>query len=368
MNTETPLDGNTTVAPRMIIISAVLLLVALTAYSLRIYTYVRPAFKLAGEDYIISLAVAVEMTVFALLVAASCYGLGRHSFYVTHDNSERALHCMFVIMMVGLWAATLARVSVAYMLLRLDSSHIWRITLWFGIIIQIVAVLGANICQLIQCRPLRSMWAVVPDARCWSPIQTQIWGYIFAGISILCDLLFALMPLPLVWNLTRPLLERILLAVLMALGLCATAVAALKIYHMNGFDLTSDFLRTIVEMALLSRVEELVLIVAACAPFLKSPTESFLRRFNVSGFRSTMQSLNKIVLTTNDSPHLAVNHKTSQSKGFEASKDTILHSQSSSEIGRNKGFELVQDALSGSSRQDMEHKRKDQTFAGANAV
>lgn len=140
--------------------------------------YVNP---ICCEELLLMIDKAVEMTVFALLVAASYYGLGRHSFYVTPDNSERALHYMFTIMMLGLWAATLARVSIAYMLLRLDSSLAWRITLWVGIIIQIIAVLGTNICQLLQCSPLRSMWAVVADARCWSPIQTQIYGYIFAG-------------------------------------------------------------------------------------------------------------------------------------------------------------------------------------------
>lgn len=111
------------------------------------------------------------------------------------------------------------------------------------------------------------------------------------------------MPIPLLMTLNRPFLERMLLALLMALGLCAAAVAALKIYHMSSFDLTNDALRTVVEMALLSRVEELVLITAACAPFLKSPTETFLRRFNISGFKNGMRSLGTIVPLDHSSSH-----------------------------------------------------------------
>lgn len=146
------------------------------------------------------------------------------------------------------------------------------------------------------------------------------------------------MPMSFIWTLSRPFLERMLLAVLMALGLCATAVAALKIYHMESFDLTSDFLRTVVTLALLSRAEELVLITAACTPFLKSPTENLLRHFNFPVFEGRVRPLNTFVDTESSMSPTEVNSqtsgttligsssKTSRLESHKLEKDTMLHS------------------------------------------
>lgn len=115
------------------------------------------------------------------MIASTYHGLGRHEFYVKPEELEQAMHYLYGVMVLGLWAATLARVSVAYMLLGLNNSLAWRITLWAGITIQIANVVGANICLFLQCSPLRAMWAVVPDAKCWSSVQAQTYGYVFAG-------------------------------------------------------------------------------------------------------------------------------------------------------------------------------------------
>lgn len=59
MNAEVLHNANTTTAPRALIISGILLLVALALYVLRMYTRFRRVYKIRAEDLILSLAVVV---------------------------------------------------------------------------------------------------------------------------------------------------------------------------------------------------------------------------------------------------------------------------------------------------------------------
>lgn len=101
---------------------------------------------------------------------------------------------------------------------------------------------------------------------------------LMAGIGILTDVLFVIMPLPLVWRLRRPIRERLIIAFLLSLVLCATAAASVKLYYVRVIVLEGEQLRLLVVPTLWSRIEEIALIAAACAPSLKSSTEDGLRQ------------------------------------------------------------------------------------------
>jgi hypothetical protein len=110
------------------------------------------------------------------------------------------------------------------------------------------------------------------------------------------------MPMFFVWKLNRPLLERILITVLMALGLFATGAAVLKLYYLRAYNLTvNDSLRIMVVLFIWCRIEEFVLIASACAPFLKSPVEQILNRFGVPMFKNKTRELNSLHSTNNNS-------------------------------------------------------------------
>jgi hypothetical protein len=110
------------------------------------------------------------------------------------------------------------------------------------------------------------------------------------------------MPMFFVWKLNRPLLERILITVLMALGLLATGAAVLKLYYLRAYNLTvNDSLRIMVVLFIWCRIEEFVLIASACAPFLKSPVEQILNRFGVPMFKNKTRELNSLHSTNSNS-------------------------------------------------------------------
>ena len=110
---------------------------------------------------------------------------------------------------------------------------------------------------------------------------------------MLVDLICALAPLFVVLQLSRSAIERTLMCCSMALGAVATIATALRIRHMKAFQNSpsADF-RAVFPLYLLTRVEELVLLVAASAPFLKPAIERLLRIWGVSTFRNPVRALN----------------------------------------------------------------------------
>ena len=109
------------------------------------------------------------------------------------------------------------------------------------------------------------------------------------------DLIFALMPMFLIWRLSRSVVERCLISLLMALGLFATAAGVLKIIHARTYDMTSpDGFREMMPIFLWCRMEEVILIVACSAPLLKAPVGQVLKRLGVPIFEQKTPRLNFI--------------------------------------------------------------------------
>lgn len=94
------------------------------------------------------------------------------------------------------------------------------------------------------------------------------------------DLILSLMPIRLIRTLHRSTSEKLLIGVLMALGLVATAVASIKMTTFNDFG-KGDPMQATVRPSTLAKLEEVVGIIASCLPCLKQPAEHILRKFGV---------------------------------------------------------------------------------------
>ncbi|KAH7397135.1 hypothetical protein BKA66DRAFT_521609 [Pyrenochaeta sp. MPI-SDFR-AT-0127] len=298
-----PPYGNTTIGPLVNITSGALLFVAVTIYGLRIYVRFR---NLSLEDYVITVAVAISLTEFALVCQASRYGFGRHNYYVSAENKSIVFRYLFGVVIIGLWSATLVRVSVALMLLRLKNTRSWKILLRTIVAIQIVSMVGVNICQLLQCRPIRAMWDMVPSAQCWTAKQMATYGYVHTSLGAACDIFFTGMLLSLIRTLHRHRSEKILLGCLMSLGTFASAAAIVKIVYMHLYDLQGDSLRIVIIITLLVRIEEAIGIIAACSPYLKNMVASCLGYLGIKLQRGSVWYLSTFMYRSRAGPPLVV--------------------------------------------------------------
>ncbi|PVH68255.1 hypothetical protein DL98DRAFT_632920 [Cadophora sp. DSE1049] len=334
-----PADGDSSTGPGVLAIFGGVFCTTLLLYLLRIYTRLRPKNRLNSSDYVVSLAVAIEIIIFSLFVAAVTEGFGRHNYYVTSEEKVNIFGILFGVNILGTWVSCLTRISVALMLLQFDSSVLWRVTLWAAIGFQVAVAFSSNVTVLLSCHPIRARWDDVPNAKCWTAQQAAIITYTFSGntymltgVAMICDLAFAIMPMFFIWGMNRALLERILISVLMALGLCATTTVAVKIYLATIFDMAiPDTYRAKLRVFLWCRLEECLLLASACAPYLKSLIERVLRRFGVAGFVPAAMELNSFHFS-NDLPEQQHSAEQSQEdKQMEAERVIPLPASCSSQ-------------------------------------
>lgn len=140
------------------------------------------------------------------------------------------------------------------------------------------------------------------------------------------DLAFAIMPTFFIWSLHRPVTERVLISVLMGLGTIAAVAGAMKLVYISAWDPREVTLRDWVPLLWWYRVEEIGLITAACAPFLKPFIERMLGQFGLSKFRFVTLGLNTIRSDPRDVPNDVENRGSStlQSTGPEQLKQNKL--------------------------------------------
>jgi len=260
-------------------------------FIVRIYTRLALSYKLNVSDYTNAVAVLAATITFGLFITAIVHGFGHHSFYITPEDSVIVFKCLYVVLNVGLFAAVFARISVACLCLQFTTSTVPKIILRAQITFQIASLIATAVATWIQCRPISAFWEAVPGGKCFSPPQS--WA--FTAIGIASDLVCAVIPILVISKLSRSLVERCLVCFLMAMSLFATAAGVLKIIYSYRFDHdSSDALRDMMPLFLWCRMEEVLLIIACEAPFLKSSIERVLRRMGLPVFQQKTKNLNSI--------------------------------------------------------------------------
>ncbi|PVH68435.1 hypothetical protein DL98DRAFT_381750, partial [Cadophora sp. DSE1049] len=266
------------ISPKLLISIGIIIGTGFPIFVARIYSRVRPHYKLSWDDYSIILAQACSIAGYALIVMACKYGLGRRGMYVSTQDNTKLWYYHFA--QVPLWYCGLAfmRISVASLLLRLKSSRAWKSVLWVIILSQIVLAVFAVFWTIFFCLPVPLKWQDSPVTRkCRPAKQMENFGIAYTAINVTVDLVLSLIPITFVWRLRRPLLERVVVGLLMSMGLAATAAAVIRLSH-KMFYSDPDPLRSIVMGTLWCKLEEVIGITAASIPYLKSVTEEVLQR------------------------------------------------------------------------------------------
>jgi hypothetical protein len=231
----------------------------------------------------------------SLAIAAIAHGWGKPAAFFTPENLLETRRLQFAVQTVWIVTYCLVRLSVACSLLRYGFDRSWRWSLYIIMASQVTISSSYVVIQFAQCTPISFNWAMVPDAKCWdiAPIITYGWiiagmyaardlvlFLIFTGVYIAMDLALSLMPIRLIRTLNRSTSEKVLICILMAMGLLATAVACAKMTTFTTFG-KGDPMQGTIMPSLLAKLEEQVGIIATSLPCLKNPVEKLLKKLGI---------------------------------------------------------------------------------------
>lgn len=254
--------------------------VALFLVIARIYTRITRTGSLYLDDWIIVFAEPLSLVGICLAIASTAYGWGKPAAYFTPEDLKQTLRLQFALQTVWLITLWLVRLSVACSLLRFGTERLWRWPLYFIMGFQTLISASYFVIQFAQCTPVSSNWDTGISSKCWNLDPIVTYGWVIGAVYITMDLTLSLMPIRLVRNLNRSQSEKMLIGVLMALGLFATAVNCAKMSTFTSFG-EGDVMQATIVPSLWAKLEEEVGIIATSLPWLKSPVENWLKKMGL---------------------------------------------------------------------------------------
>jgi hypothetical protein len=93
-----------------------------------------------------------------MLILCGTHGLGRHIFFISIPDLIMARKYYFIGGQFWLWAATMVRISVALMLLRVRSTLPWKILLYGLITVEVLLAGSESIFEMSKCTPFAANW------------------------------------------------------------------------------------------------------------------------------------------------------------------------------------------------------------------
>ncbi|KAF1978940.1 hypothetical protein BU23DRAFT_448834, partial [Bimuria novae-zelandiae CBS 107.79] len=234
---------------------------ALATIVVLLRSYVRLAMlKVFGkDDYVIVLAMALATITFACFVFETHYGLGKHFVVVKMDadmyknfSKTRYIHNLTIM-----FGVSCVKISVDFALLRFSSSKGQRRFLWGTI---------SFICTPVQAAwdfTLRPVPLGTGHAKCFSNTEFRNIGLMNSLINIITGVLFATLPIPLVWRLQINKRTKISLIVVLSLGWFACVAGIIKAARQYNF--LNDLDRTVHDTFTVWNYIELTIEIAAAS-------------------------------------------------------------------------------------------------------
>ncbi|KAF1813795.1 hypothetical protein P152DRAFT_292173 [Eremomyces bilateralis CBS 781.70] len=270
--------------PMIIAAHTSMLAIALILYICRMVSRSRPTFKLSWDDYLITIAVGIVVTTYALTIYSTSLGYGRHIEFLKPADAPLYIKLTWATQILWSWGVTFIKLSVAAMLLRIQRDTLWRVGMGACIVYLIVSAVVTMALQMTECKPMEFYWNKTIKGTCRS--RQDVFNAVL-GTSItllLSDVLFALLPLTFIFSLRRPLRDKLVLAFLMSLGLLCTIAGTRKLIYVKEFQKLNekDTTWSSVEMRVWAFAESYVGIMAACIPCLRAMFESGLKKIGIS--------------------------------------------------------------------------------------
>ncbi|KAF2829246.1 hypothetical protein CC86DRAFT_464898 [Ophiobolus disseminans] len=264
------------IAPQLLAVEGSLFALSMTAVLLRLYVRGFMLKTFGWDDWMMVVSACLSTACLGLFVHITTLGIGRHAEAFPLENIFPFFKVMYFYSITVIAAYSFIKLSIGFFLLRLADRTRWRPFLIGCLVFISVFTIGSTFAIIFQCSPVRAGWDYTlrpptpgGNAKCIDPTVFKNVGVFNSSINIATDLLFALIPIPMVWRLQINLQTRIGLAVILSLGLFASAVAIYKTPMQANFFKELDWSGKGAWYYIWQQVEMHVGIIAACLPTLK---------------------------------------------------------------------------------------------------
>ncbi|KAH7355703.1 hypothetical protein BKA66DRAFT_597566 [Pyrenochaeta sp. MPI-SDFR-AT-0127] len=233
----TPEEANYNNAPQILSITGSFFAAAASVVILRCYVRIKLLKVFGVDDYVMLFAMVMCAATFACFELRTDYGLGMHMEAITAAKYEIYLKIIYVQSIVVMVGVSAVKVSIAFCLLRLSVQRTYARILYGSVVFIVLMTIACAGTLIFQCLPVEAAWdlSIRPppvgtgDAKCFSMTIFRNLGLMNSSFNIITDILFASLPIPLIWRLQlRYTRTKISLIGILSLGWFASAAAIAK--------------------------------------------------------------------------------------------------------------------------------------------
>ncbi|CEL04805.1 hypothetical protein ASPCAL05930 [Aspergillus calidoustus] len=217
----------TSVQQEFILTYASTLGIALLLLLLRLYTRLFLVKSFGLDDWAVIASALFSIAFFALCFVSMKYGFGRHLYNVPATAIPTYLKLLIPIVVTYCWAPFMTKFSILILYHRLNPSKKFRYMIYALMFIIAGYTLATTLATAGGCNPLsEGATPCINSLALWQAI-----------LNIVTDFLMLLIPIPLLWALQLPLLQKLSLGLIFALGSAAMITSIVRItYIMNILD------------------------------------------------------------------------------------------------------------------------------------
>ncbi|KAK3379686.1 hypothetical protein B0T24DRAFT_695633 [Lasiosphaeria ovina] len=234
---------------------------------LRLHTRISILNAAGADDYLIIVALVLQIVYTIFVTVATQYGLGQHFAEVGNPEAYSTAVMYEVFSQVaGLMVIGVGKLAVGVFLLRIVVVRVQIFIIWLFLGFTVFITLFASITVVVQCIPVQRTWNPTVPGHCWLDFSKV--GLTVGSWFVVADFGFAILPWFVVWNLKMKRKEKLLVACGLSLGVIAGACGIVRTVALNGLN-TAEYIYDTVPMLLWSATESTVTIMCSSIPVLR---------------------------------------------------------------------------------------------------
>ncbi|KAF7947569.1 hypothetical protein EAE96_008653 [Botrytis aclada] len=254
---------------------------------LRCYTRIVVSRTFGSDDYWIVVGVIAYTIDSVFAYIGLYYGIGVHATQLTYDQLVNAAKYQVLVEIGYILCTAIIKTSVGLLLLRITSvKTFYKYLIWISLAIVWIWTIVTFVISCIQCRPLKASWDPLTPGVCLEPRVIANFAYAISAETIFFDWLFALLPIPMLWDIKMSLRLKYSIMVILSLGIVASAATIIRVKYLVAFLNVTDSLYAITPVFIWSTIEVALGISAASIVTLRP----LLRRWKILGFASEPDS------------------------------------------------------------------------------
>ncbi|KAJ5100639.1 hypothetical protein N7456_006691 [Penicillium angulare] len=259
--------------PLILAVSWILIVIPGLIVALRLYCKVTLSRGFGWDDGVCVFSWLIQLVYTIMVTKGVQLGvLGKHVDAIENESDiPHGLKLLYIGFVIIIFGCVFAKSSFVITLLRIVTRPWHKVILWFIMISMNALMWTCAICYLAQCKPAAALWNIdlMDKAKCWPSYVFENIAMVAGAYSGCMDVILALFPWFILWNLQMKKREKFGIIIAMSMGVFAGIAAFIKTSKLKDVDKVEDFTYYCTPILLWASAETGLTIFAASIPSLR---------------------------------------------------------------------------------------------------